>query len=155
LTSNICEFEFEFFCFFFKTIVHPDRKFIREGVLVKMCRREPKRRYFVLFSDLLIYGSMNDSSANLTKATITFHRALDLSQVNIEDVRDGENLNAFQVLSKQKSFAVFAESPDHKLSWMNDFEVAKSICAEQNAKSKATTKGRILFTFFQIHISIK
>jgi len=122
------------------TIVDPNRKFVREGVLVKMCRRVPKRRYFFLFSDLLVYGTVNESSMGTGKTTYTFHRAVNLHDVKIENLPDTEdNLsNAFQILSKQKSFAVFAESKEDKASWMDDFRLATSISVvESEKKSKS------------------
>merc|ERR1712137_917217 len=117
------------------TIVDQKRKFIREGVLVKMCRRTPKRRYFFLFSDLLIYASINESSVNSNKITYTFHRALDLSQVKVEDIPpdDGATDNAFQIRSNQKSFAVFAEDKKAKKEWMDDFDVAKNFYKSSDA----------------------
>ena len=36
----------------------PGRVFIREGVLIKICRKGPKKRQFFLFNDVLIYGSI-------------------------------------------------------------------------------------------------
>ena len=112
----------------------PDRKFIREGVLVKLCRREPKRRYFILFNDLLIYATVNSESSN----TFTFHRHFELSQVRVIENpqnEDSEN-NAFQFLSNQKSFTVYAESADDKTKWLQAFDLAKTITARLNKAPK-------------------
>ena len=150
---------------------------MREGTLVKMCRREPKRRYFFLFNDLLVYCSMNDV-ANVNVPGIksyTFHRAISLDQCYVEDIPDTGNgsffsifilflfyfilfsiiffffflaiykfthhvlnlglTNAFQVLSNQKSFAVFAESAEIKAQWMADIRHAIQLCYEMKHKS--------------------
>merc|ERR1712137_375492 len=105
-------------------IVSLSRIFLREGVLVKMCRREPKRRYFFLFNDLLVYCSMNDGSD-----TYTFHRAIGLSQLRVDDIPDNSGMsNAFQILSNQKSFSVFAESPQDKQIWMTEINRAIQLC---------------------------
>merc|ERR1712137_11471 len=108
-------------------IVDPDRIFLREGVLVKMCRREPKRRYFFLFNDLLVYTTVNSEDAK--NQTYTFHRAIGLSQVRVEDIPDSSGLaNAFQIMSNQKSFSVFAESPQDKQIWMTEINRAIQLC---------------------------
>jgi len=105
-------------------IVNLRRKFIREGVLVKMCRREPKRRYFFLFNDMLLYGTANESVNS--KITYQYHRALGLDKFRVDDIIDPSNTenNAFQVLSNQKSFTVYAESEEEKIAWMTDINKA-------------------------------
>ena len=117
-------------------IVAPNRIFIREGVLVKMCRREPKRRYFFLFNDLLVYCTVNEGEKN----TYTFHRAIGLGQLRVDDIPDNSGMNnAFQILSNQKSFSVFAESPNEKLKWMEDINQAIQLCYQLQHK-QATGK---------------
>ena len=66
---------------------------MREGVLVKVCRREPKRRYFFLFNDLMIYCTANESTAGARASTYTFHRAIGLSQLRVDDIpeKSGES----------------------------------------------------------------
>merc|ERR1712137_1319234 len=116
-------------------IVSLSRIFIREGVLVKMCRREPKRRYLFLFNDLLVYCSSNEGNQ-----TYTFHRAMGLSQLRVDDIPDNSGMsNAFQILSNQKSFSVFAESAQDKKSWMADINKAIQLCYQLHHK-QATGK---------------
>lgn len=45
------------------TLVTASRKHEREGELIKMCRKGPKRFIFVLFNDLLIYGAQKLASS--------------------------------------------------------------------------------------------
>lgn len=40
-----------------KELRTPGRYFVREGSLIKLCRKIPKSRFFVLFNDALMYGS--------------------------------------------------------------------------------------------------
>ena len=115
-------------------IVAPGRIFMREGTLVKMCRREPKRRYFFLFNDLLVYCTVNDEQ------TYTFHRAIGLGQLRVDEIPDTSGMtNAFQILSNQKSFSVFAESPEEKKKWMEDINKAIQLCYKLQHK-QATGK---------------
>ena len=44
-------------------LVTASRKHEREGELVKMCRKGPKKFIFVLFNDLLIYGAQRMSNS--------------------------------------------------------------------------------------------
>lgn len=57
------------------------RIFIKEGNLMKVCRKESKQRYFVFLSDILIYGN---------KGTLNYelHRVLDVSFLTIKDIQD-------------------------------------------------------------------
>ena len=41
-------------CIFAQTLLVPGRIFIREGTLLKVCRRGPKPRHFFLFNDVLV-----------------------------------------------------------------------------------------------------
>ena len=96
-----------------------------------MCRKIPKLRYFFLFTDILVYGSTNESSVN-NKITYTFHRSLDLKQVKVEDIPEGDGMeNAFQIRSNQKSFAVFAEDQESKKAWIHDIDFAKNYDREK------------------------
>ena len=38
-------------------LVKHGRVLVGEGVLIKMCRKKPKSRYFFLFNDMLVYGT--------------------------------------------------------------------------------------------------
>ena len=42
-------------------LVAKNRVFIREGPLVKICRKNPKMRYFFLFTDCLVYARKIDA----------------------------------------------------------------------------------------------
>jgi len=64
------------------------RIFIKEGTLMKVCRKEPKPRYFVLFDNMLIYGESGVLSYSI-------HRILELSKTSVKDVEDssGASIN--------------------------------------------------------------
>lgn len=129
-----------------KELVSPERKFIREGVLVKMCRRVPKRRYFFLFNDLLIYGAANESTA---KTTYTFHRSLNIKNLRVQDLPATDGMShAFQLLSDQKSFAVFADSKESKQAWMDDIVYAKNYGKEVNLRQSQGIFGLLIKIIF-------
>jgi hypothetical protein len=55
------------------SLVTASRMFVKEGDLIKMCRKGPKRFFFVLFNDLLVRNSSQhihiSSSVNLLNHT--------------------------------------------------------------------------------------
>lgn len=57
-------------------LTNPYRWFVRGGDLIKLCRKIPKPRYFVLFSDALLYGVREDAKH------VKFHRMIPLSSGN-------------------------------------------------------------------------
>ena len=140
---------------FFQQIVKPTRKYIREGVLVKLCRKDAKRRQFYLFSDMLIYASINDLGK---EESYTFHRSIEVEDLGVSEVNTGhgyyhifiiqfnnkcltfttKGANSFQVLSSQKSFTVFAENEEEKKSWIDDINLAVRL--HQNAKNAKNAK---------------
>jgi hypothetical protein len=40
-----------------KKLIKSGRVLVGEGVLMKMCRKKPKPRYFFLLNDILVYGT--------------------------------------------------------------------------------------------------
>lgn len=72
--------------------------------------------------------------------TYTFHRAIGLGQLRVDEIPDTSGMtNAFQILSNQKSFSVFAESPEEKKKWMEDINKAIQLCYKLQHK-QATGK---------------
>ena len=66
---------------------------MRNGHLMKICRKKHKRFHFFLFNDALMYGEDNISGLCL------FHRSLPLFTVTIVDIPDSDQLqNAFQIV---------------------------------------------------------
>ena len=45
-------------------LITASRKHEKEGSLIKMCRKGPKKFLFVLFNDLLIYGAQKTLTAS-------------------------------------------------------------------------------------------
>ena len=98
-----------------------NRVFIREGPLVKVCRKNPKMRYFFLFSDCLVYARKIDAIGT----TYMYHRMISLLRACVVDVPDKKRTtNAFQVLGNEKSFTLCCEDVAEKTSWMASIQKA-------------------------------
>ena len=98
-----------------RNIAQPHRVLIHEGELTKLCRKVPKKRYFFLFNDLLLYGE--PSLLNITagdddkekEIKISMSINLLIGQGKMEPIADSHTAkNAFQILSKEKSFVAWA-----------------------------------------------
>ncbi|EFA79388.1 pleckstrin domain-containing protein [Heterostelium album PN500] len=119
-------------------IITDSRVFVREGSMMKVCRKVPKSRWFFMFSDILIYTSVS-TTPNSSGSTVvgpyvnnrdaptsyTFHRMMNLNDIKIKDLKDKENQkNAFQIISStEKSFTVYTETPKEKNNWLEDFKL--------------------------------
>ncbi|CAG8633476.1 24232_t:CDS:10 [Racocetra persica] len=100
---------------FDETLLIPGRTLIKRGTLMKICRKNHQHREFFLFSDILIYASPPGLMDNM----YTFHRKFYLEDVTVLTVEDSAVKNAFQVLSPQKSFIIYADNQNEKESWIN------------------------------------
>jgi len=56
---------------------------------VKLCRREPKRRYFFLFNDILVYASVSEVVGSTTPQ-YSFHRKFELDKCAVQPIADTE-----------------------------------------------------------------
>lgn len=103
-------------------IVIPNRVFIRDGALCKICRRSPKMRHFFLFSDCLVYAKRVDAVATM----YMFHRLMMLKDASLVNVPDSaRTVNSFQILSREKSFTLCAKDAAEKEQWMQSISDAK------------------------------
>ena len=80
---------------------------------MKVCRKTNKERYFMLFSDLLIYGEGNQKSLNIGNIIpLTF-------TVKLTDYQDRDAIkNGIMIESKECSFIAYAKSAEEKAEWM-------------------------------------
>ncbi|KAJ3162472.1 hypothetical protein HDU86_004954 [Geranomyces michiganensis] len=101
-------------------LVSPARRLIRRGRVQKISRRRHHARYLILLSDFLIYAS-----PGMLDGQYTFHRKLDLELCEVVDVEDTKDMqNIFQIVSPEKSFAMYAESAKEKQKWIHDIDSA-------------------------------
>eukprot|EP01126_Amoeba_proteus_P044675 TRINITY_DN4973_c0_g1_i9.p1 TRINITY_DN4973_c0_g1~~TRINITY_DN4973_c0_g1_i9.p1 ORF type:complete len:142 (-),score=43.90 TRINITY_DN4973_c0_g1_i9:517-942(-) len=93
-------------------IMVPGRKFIKEGSLLKQCRKERKMRRFFLFSDILLYGF-----DDVIPGRVNFSMKLELLTTLVEDLPDNSSENIENVILIQttgKSFYIFAKNLEEK-----------------------------------------
>eukprot|EP00118_Oscarella_pearsei_P003101 m.12933 g.12933 ORF g.12933 m.12933 type:complete len:598 (+) comp24408_c0_seq1:59-1852(+) len=128
------------------TLLVPGRIFIREGTLLKICRKGPKPRQFFLFNDVLVYGTI------LSKGHYAQQHVLTLDQMTvsaechfmpqvyaIDESQIDEHLdtdNAFQINHTNKSFHVFAPNLSDKNNWLSNLKklIAKCQTGQENVQ---------------------
>jgi brefeldin A-inhibited guanine nucleotide-exchange protein len=95
-----------------------NRRFIKEGQLVKKSNSGRFSYTFFLFSDMLLYAGTN------IRGKLKVHQYLPLdSLVVIEESQDGPT--CFDIKSSVKSFTIVTESVDAKNDWVEEIEQAK------------------------------
>ena len=106
------------------------RTIIKHGPLVKRCRRADKPFYFVLFSDVLVYGRKETLG---TVDRYVHHREIQLEHSKVLSISDesekpveeqSDDARAFQVLSDQKAFVVMASNVADKDAWVDAVDKA-------------------------------
>lgn len=96
-------------------LVEAHRLFIREGPLLKVCRKTSKWRECFLFNDLFFYASV------LPTGGLLVHRVIGLNELTIVDLPDSDTQKcAFQIGSLKKSFVLCAETQQLKADWLVD-----------------------------------
>jgi len=145
-----------------------DELLIREGELVKICRKEPRRYVFFLTSSFLIYGT------RMLPTGVKHHRTLELNTVSVEEIPGGathlvpaataaaaaelaaavagsdvvssSGPHLFSIASAKKSFIIAAPSPAEKIGWVTAIktrvqELRNSGAADEDAAEEATEAG--------------
>ncbi|KAJ3260401.1 hypothetical protein HK103_000543 [Boothiomyces macroporosus] len=98
----------------------PGRRFIRRGRVQKISRRAVQPRELILFSDILIY-----CSPSILEDHYHFHRMIPLEFCRVEEVVSEDNhLSIFQIVSREKSFAVYVQSEAEKTQWIESIRKA-------------------------------
>lgn len=110
-------------------LVSNERTFIKEGSLIKVCRKKNKPFQFFLFNDYLLYGSA------LPNGLYQFSRSLDLTQCQVE-MKNVNGEKAFEILSTEKSFMVLANSSIELMDWFDT--LAQTIATIKQVKGSST-----------------
>jgi len=112
-------------------LVAPNRRFIMEGELTKVCRKEDKAFRFFLFNDLLIYGHPNGYDQYV------LHHQIPIDALfQVVDVDHMGDRHPFQIRSSTKSFMVYTRDPVLKQKWID----AMSVCVEEIHASVLASK---------------
>ena len=114
-----------------KKIVAPHRKFVKEAVLKKVCRKDVQKRMVWLFNDLLVYTRSGMAEKKFTKPEM-----FSLLSARVEDLNGelDDYENSFVVFTSKKSFTFVASSAEEKKDWV--LAIRKSI--ETAKKNKQT-----------------
>jgi hypothetical protein len=105
-----------------RELIKPGRRFVYEGELSKICRKDRQRRSFFLFSDVLVYAY-----PATVPGKFRVGREFRLFSMKTKDLPDSKlkkMINAFQITSESKSFIVLADTPEKKKEWLDT--IAKS-----------------------------
>eukprot|EP00118_Oscarella_pearsei_P004344 m.18415 g.18415 ORF g.18415 m.18415 type:complete len:1513 (+) comp27655_c0_seq3:29-4567(+) len=120
------------------TLVKPGREFVREGKLMKVCRKDLQPRVLILFTDVLLY-------TRETQAGYHLDSVLPLNGMRASELQQTNHQHAFTVVSTRKSFQLVASSEKEKDDWLRDLGQAildharrqVSFDAQGNRKSMA------------------
>ena len=82
----------------------------QDGTLKKVCRKQDKERWFVLFTDILIYAAFDPTKLSLK------HEMFRLEKTVVAPAE--EPPHAFSIISEQKSFVVYGKDEDEKVDWV-------------------------------------
>ena len=94
-------------------LVSSERRLLKEGVLHKACRAKNKPFQFWLFNHYLLYAT---PIATLGGSKYQFNRLMSLSECFLRESR--EDPRAFELLSGEKSFALWCETVEEARSWV-------------------------------------
>tara|TARA_R110002050_G_scaffold3853_1_gene19806 strand:+ start:220 stop:1215 length:996 start_codon:yes stop_codon:yes gene_type:complete len=106
-------------------LIVPHRELLFEGELMKVCRKAHKPRQFFLFNDGLMYAEIMVRSQQSSGSRYIVSKFMPISSLKVKDVEDSDTMkykNAFVIRSSQKSFVVYAETPEDKQKWITRVE---------------------------------
>ncbi len=106
------------------------RLYVRDGTLTKVCRKQDKERWFVLFSDILIYAAFDPTKLSMK------HEVLLLDRTAISDY--SERPFSFSIRSEQKSFVVVCVSDAEKREWTEALQVRIADCGGGSTSAAKT-----------------
>lgn len=99
-------------------VLKPGRTFLKEGELMKVSRKEMQPRYFVLFSDSLLY--LVPTPQGLFR--VNYELSLSGMKVMVPPQQDYQN--EFSVYTTKRSFILSASSPEEREEWISALNTA-------------------------------
>ncbi|KAJ3318145.1 Pleckstrin y domain-containing F member 2, partial [Gonapodya sp. JEL0774] len=103
-----------------------------DGNLTKITFSRLLLRRFFLFNDVLVYGTPVGKMKRLGQ-----HTVIPLARLGVASIPDDENnVNAFNIFSEQKTFTVYAATPEEKSLWLEklSLQVNEALKSEKAAK---------------------
>ncbi|XP_006008746.1 pleckstrin homology domain-containing family F member 1 [Latimeria chalumnae] len=120
-------------------LAKPGRVLVGEGILTKVCRREPKPKVFFLFNDILVYGSIV-----INKKKYNSQHIIPLEHVTLENLPDTDHLkNVWIIKTVKKSFIVSAASSTEKMEWISHTERMVKQLLEKIGKEPTTEHAAV------------
>lgn len=95
-------------------LVSSERKLLKEGMLLKACRAKNKPFMFWLFNNCLLYATPMGTLGG-SKHQYQFNRIMMLSDCFVRESR--EDPRSFELLSAEKSFALWCETVGEAKEW--------------------------------------
>eukprot|EP00731_Ephydatia_muelleri_P001745 Em0001g1745a len=111
------------------SLITPYRKLIREGELLKSCRKEKQMKMFFLFNDLLLYCISHPPG--LTYKVVM---RIPLDGMRVQSLNDPDMKHGFQIISTCKSFRLEASSAEECQQWIDAIKNA----IRENSEVEAT-----------------
>ncbi|CAG7827887.1 unnamed protein product, partial [Allacma fusca] len=99
-------------------VLRTNRFLIKEGELLKVCRKELQPRYFALMTDCLLCMTYNASTGAPNMKDLKLRYELPLTGMRISTPPSEDYLNEFSVISNTRSFNLVAKSAREKDDWM-------------------------------------
>jgi len=122
-------------------VVMPARKFVREGLLIKVnVRGKQQERQFFLFNDIIMYCK----EQLFKKATYEYKGVIPLDCCLVNDLPDTEELqHAIQLvrLDNKRKYTLSALTSTDKKQWISD--LSKIIDVYLNMEQKRTSKNSL------------
>lgn len=103
-------------------LVKPGRYLLREGELLKLCRRGMQPRYFILLSDVLLYTQYNAGGNGTGLLRLNCELPLEGMRVEIPHAQDFGN--EFSIISTSRSFTLQANCASEREEWLTALKEA-------------------------------
>ena len=126
-------------------LMSPDRTFVREGPLFKISNGHTQERHFILFDDLVLYGTRS----LLRPGKIQFKGKILLDRVLVRTLSDTDaTQHAFELVrvdSKKKKYIIFGRNDEERDEWVQDIHNRTIFCRRRasQAISKSTIQRAI------------
>ena len=122
-------------------LVTPSRRYIREGTLCKIERKDDRDYLFILFNDCIIYASPSPFGDKLV-----FHQLLPFNELFRVQISQRVRVpNMFELHSTKESFMVYAQNKKECDEWFNDIEATykrQRVKLQRHNKRRGTECGR-------------